>query len=51
MMAEGEETPQEMVEVAAGVEELPTIAINAISWDIDHSSVQIMKKLSTEEHI
>ena len=51
MMAEEEEPPQEMVEVAAEVKELPIVAINAISWDIDHSCVQIMKKPNTEAHI
>ena len=40
-----------MVEVTAGVEEPPTIAINATSWDIDPSNVQIMRKLDTEAHI
>ena len=49
-MAEGEEPPQE-TNVIAEVEELPIVAINAISWGINHSSVQKMKKLSTEEHI
>lgn len=51
MMVEGEEPPYEMAKVAAEVEELPIIAINAISWDIDHSSIQIMKKPNTEAHI
>ena len=40
-----------MAEVIAKVKELPIVAINVISWDIDHSSVQIMKKLNTEENI
>ena len=40
-----------MEEEEAKVEELPIVAINAISWDIDHSSLQIMKKLNIEEHI
>ena len=51
MTIEEEETLQEMEEVVAKVEELPIIAINAISWGIDHSSVQIMKKINTEENI
>jgi hypothetical protein len=51
MMVEGEEPPWEMVEVTVEVEELPTVAINAISWDIDHSSVHIMKKSNTEADI
>ena len=51
MMAEEEETPQEVVEVTVEVEEPPTIAINATSWDIDHSNVQIMKKPDTKAYI
>ena len=51
MIAEGDEVLQGMDEVVAEVKELNIIAINAISWDIDCSSVQIMKKLNTEEHI
>ena len=51
MIAEGEEIIQEMSEVLVEVKELPIVVINAISWGIDHSSVQIMKKLNTEEHI
>ena len=51
MMAEEEEPPQGVSEVAAEVEELPTIRINATSWDIDHSNVQIMNKPDTEAHI
>ena len=30
----------------AEVEELPIVAIHAISWGIDRSSVQIMKKIT-----
>ena len=33
------------------VEELPIVAINAISWGIGLLSVQIMKKLDTKENI
>ena len=51
MIAEEEEPPHEVVKVIVEVEELPTIAINATSWDIDHSNVQIMKKPNTEAHI
>ena len=51
MMAEEEESPHGVVEVAAEVEELPTVGTNTTSWDIDHSNVQIMKKLDTEAHI
>ena len=40
-----------MEEEEAGVEDLPTIAINAISWGIGHLSVHIMKKPDTKEHI
>ena len=39
MIAEGEEILQEMEEVIEEVEELPIVAINAIIWGIDHSSV------------
>ena len=51
MIAKGEEILQEMAEVATKVEELPIVAINTISWGIDHSSVQRMKKLNTEKNI
>ena len=51
MIAKGEEMLQGMDEVATEVEELPIISINAISWEIDRSSVPIMNKLNTEEHI
>ena len=51
MITKEEETLQGMDEEEAGVEELPIIAMNAISWGIDHLSVQIMKKPDTEEHI
>ena len=50
-MAEEEEPLQEVVEVIAEVEELPTVAINATSWDTDHSNVQIIKKPDTKAHI
>ena len=51
MITEEEETLQGMEEVITEVEELPIVAINAISWGIDRSSVQIMKKLDIEECI
>ena len=51
MMAEEEEPPQGVAKVAAEVDELPTIVINATSWDIDHSNDQIMKKPNTKAHI
>ena len=51
MTTEEEETLQGMDEEEAGVEEVPIVAMNAISWGIDHLSVQIMKKLNTEEHV
>ena len=50
-MAEEEEPPQGVAEVAMEVEELATIAINATSWEIDHLNVQRMKKPDTEAHI
>ena len=39
MITEEEETLQGMEDEEAEVEELPIIAINAISWGIDHLSV------------
>ena len=42
LTTEEEEKLQEMEEEEAKVEELPIIATNAISWGIDHLSVQIM---------
>ena len=51
MIAAEEEIIYEMEEVITEVEDLPIIAINAINWAIDHSSVQITKKLKTEENI
>ena len=51
MITEEEETIQGIKEVVAEVQELPIVAISEISWGIDHSSVQIMKKLDTEEHM
>ena len=51
MTTEEEELLQEMEEVEVEVEELPIIAINAISWDIDRLSVQTMKKQDTMEHM
>ena len=51
MTTEEEELLQEMEEVGVEVEELPIIAINAISWDIDHLSVKTMKTQDNVEHI
>ena len=51
MITEEEDTLQEMEEVEVEVEELPIVAINAISWGTNHFSVQIMKKIDTKEHI
>ena len=51
MTIEEEELLQEMEEVEVEVEELPIVAINEISWGIDHLSFQIMKKSYTEENI
>ena len=50
-MVEEEEPPQGEAEVTTNVEALPTVSINATSWDIDHSNVQRMKKPDTEVHI
>ena len=50
-MEEEEEPPQGVVEVTTEVKDLPTVAINATSWDINHSNVQIIKKPNTEAHI
>ena len=41
-MEEEEEPPQGVAEVATEVEALNIVSINATSWDIDHSNVQIM---------
>ena len=51
MITKEAETLQGMKEDEIEVEELPIVAINAITWGIDHSSVQKMKKLRTKEHI
>ena len=51
MTIEEEELIQEVEEKKVEVEEPLIVSINAISWDIDHLSVQIMKKLNTEDHI
>ena len=42
---------QEVEEVEVEVEELPINAINEISWDIDHLSVQTMKGQDIVEHM
>ena len=51
MTVEEEETLQEVEGPEVEVEELPIVAINAISFGINHLSAQIMKKLDTKEHI
>ena len=51
MTREEEELLQEVEEVEVEVEELPINAINEISWDIDHLSVQTMKGQDIVEHM
>ena len=51
MTTEEEELLQEVEEAEVEVEELPIDAINAVSWDIDHLSVQTMKRQDTMENM
>ena len=51
MTTEEGEVLHEVEEVKVEVEELLIVAKNAISWDIDRLSVQIMKEQDTKEHI
>ena len=51
MTTKEEELLQEVEDEEVEVEELPINVINAISWDIDHLSVQTMKRQDTMENM
>ena len=51
MTIQEEELLEEVEQAEVEVEELPIVAINAISWDMDRLSVQTMKRQDTTEHM